>query len=106
MQLNVVWPKPEVPPLDLAGKLTGEGGAAVPWQPRPDRLILQEAVANHHGYLLKLALPLPAGLADGYYDLALRSRAPAGGGADTRLAVSPGRTWLPPALEKGRGSGA
>ena len=103
VQLNMVWPKPEVPsPLDLAGELTGEGGAAVPWQPRPDRLILQEAVANHHGYLLKLALPLPAGLADGYYDLALRVK---GAGleteADTRLAVSPGRTWLPPALEEG-----
>ena len=101
--LNVVWPQPEVPsPLDLAGELTREGGGAVPWQPRPDRLILQDAQKNQHGYLLKLALPLPAGLADGYYDLALRVK---GAGleaeAETRLAVSPGRTWLPPALEKG-----
>ena len=101
--LKVLWPKPEVPsPLDLAGELTGEDGDAVPWQPRPDQLILQQAQENHHGYLLKLALPLPAGLADGYYDLSLRLRgAGLEAAAATRLAVSPGRAWLPPALEEG-----
>ena len=100
--LKVIWPKPEVPsPLDLAGELTGEDGDAVPWQPRPDQLILQQAQENHHGYLLKLALPLPAGLADGYYDLSLRAQGrgprgggghPAGGQSRPRLAAAgPGR---------------
>ena len=103
LQLNVIWPKPEVPsPLDLAGELTGEAGDAVPWQPHPDQLILQQALENHHGYLLKLALPLPTGLADGYYDLSLRLRgAGLEAAAATRLVVSPGRTWLPPSLAKG-----
>jgi 4-alpha-glucanotransferase len=102
LKLRLEWPRPEMPaPLNLAGELWMEGDGMIPWQPRPDQLMLKAAAKNIRGYLLELALPLPAGLAHGYYDLKLRLRGAFSAEAVTRLAVSPGRTWLPPVLADG-----
>ena len=103
LQLHLAWHRPEVPsPLDLAGELRGEGEEIRHWQPCPDQLNLIEAKPAAAGYLLKLSIPLPGDLAEGYYDLGFQVQGAGWGAAGaTRLAVSPGRAWLPPFLENG-----
>jgi 4-alpha-glucanotransferase len=88
--------------VDLEGELRGESGEIRHWQPRADQLSLKEAQTTGGSYLLKLSLPIPLDLAEGYYDLTLRlktaGREEAGA---TYLAVSPGQAWVPPQLEQG-----
>ena len=101
--LNLWWPRLEVPAsLDLEGNFLDENGGKRLWLPSPGQLSLKEAKPAPEGYQLKLSLPLPEDLAEGYYDLTFRVK---GAGREktgaTYLAVSPGRAWVPPFLEVG-----
>jgi len=101
--LNVWWPRPEVPaPLELEGELLEETGEKLLWLPRSDQLGLEEAQPADNGWSVRLSLPLPADLPEGYYDLTLRVKS-AGREktGSTHLAVSPGQAWMPPQLERG-----
>jgi len=103
LRVNMWWPRPEVPsPVDLEGELLNEHGKKDRWLPDSGRLQLMDTQEGVDGCRLALSLPLPAGLAEGYYDLTLRVK---GAGraetATTRLVVSPGKAYVPPLLDQG-----
>jgi 4-alpha-glucanotransferase len=89
-------------PLDLEGELVEETGATRRWLPQSHQLRLQEAQPDENGWRVRLSLPLPPDLADGYYDLTLRIKS---NGREnigrTHLAVSPGQAWMSPSLARG-----
>uniref|UniRef100_A0A7C3UZ77 4-alpha-glucanotransferase n=1 Tax=Desulfobacca acetoxidans TaxID=60893 RepID=A0A7C3UZ77_9BACT len=100
---NLWWPRPEIPGgIEMVGELVGEGAEKREWFPHASQLSLDEAQTTADGCCLTLSLPLPADLAEGYYDLTFSAKA-AGReitGA-TCLAVCPGQAWLPPLLDQG-----
>lgn len=100
---NVWSPRPEVPdPLELEGELVEETGAKRRWRPPSQQLSLTEAMPADEGWRVQLSLPLPADLAEGYYDLTFRVKSQGREvTGSTYLAVSPGRAWLPPQLARG-----
>lgn len=101
--LNVWSPRPEATsPVELEGEFVGETGDRRPWRPRSQELSLKEALPAADGWRLRLALPLPADLAEGYYDLTLRVKSNGREATgNTHLAVSSGRAWMPPSLAGG-----
>jgi 4-alpha-glucanotransferase len=88
--------------LDLEGEFVDEAGAKRRWLPLSHQFGLKEAQPADSGWRVQVSLPVPADLADGYYDLTLRvtsnGRQQTG---STHLAVSPGRAWIPPSLARG-----
>jgi hypothetical protein len=98
--LNVWGPHPEVPsPLEMEGEFLEETGEKRRWLPHFQQLSLLDAQPSGAGWHLRLSLPLPADLADGYYDLTFRVKS---AGREetgfTHLAVSPGQAWIAPVL--------
>ncbi len=103
LPLNVWWPRPEFPSqVEMAGEILDERGEKNHWLPNHSEFHLKEAQPTADGYRLTLCLPLPADLADGYYDVTFRVK---GAGRQetgtTYLAVSPGQAWIPPFLGQG-----
>lgn len=101
--LNLWRPISEIPsPVEMAGELRDEGGGSRKWVPHPGQLSLKEVRKTPEGCHLKLSLPVPGDLAEGYYDLTFSIR---GAGWEktgtTHLAVSPGQSWVPPLLDQG-----
>ncbi|MHB9074240.1 MAG: 4-alpha-glucanotransferase [Desulfobaccales bacterium] len=99
-----VWsPSPEPPAaVDVQGELIGETGERCRWEKRltPDGPLESHKVAE--GFRFALAMPLPANLELGYYDLTLRVRS---GGREetgqTRLIAAPSQVYAPDWLDKG-----
>jgi 4-alpha-glucanotransferase len=103
LPLNVWWPRPEFPSqVEITGEILDERGEKNHWLPNHSEFHLKEAQPTADGYRLTLCLPLPADLADGYYDVTFRVK---GAGRQetgtTYLAVSPGQAWIPPFLGQG-----
>ncbi len=89
--------------LEVAGEFVDENGEKRPWRPQHGQIIVQERGETAAGTHLRLSLPIPQNLAEGYYQLTVRVK---GAGrehrAETLVAVCPRQAWLPPVLEDGR----
>ena len=96
--------RPEVPP-NLSGwvKIIGETDEDRSWEIDPASVRLLGIRPRGVDFHLRLALPLPADLDLGYYDLTLRL---SGGGqpqqGSSRLIAAPPRAYQPPALAAGK----
>ncbi|MEW6385966.1 MAG: 4-alpha-glucanotransferase [Thermodesulfobacteriota bacterium] len=86
----------------IQGEIQNRNGETLIWENRTEGTAVLAVRPRGRGFRSRLALPLPAGLEWGYYDLKLQVRGtgPEETGA-TLLIVAPDRAYLPPCLAGG-----
>ncbi len=103
LRLSPWLPGPELPgDLEVWGEISDEHGHLQRWQAVWGTPVPPPRPAEAGGFRVRLAIPLPAGLAWGYYNLGLTVKA--GGREETgtsTLIVAPCRTYSPEILAGG-----
>ncbi len=86
--------------LEVEGEFLDENDEKRAWRPQPGQLLVQEMGEMDAGTHLRLSLPVPRNLPEGYHQLSVRVKGAGGEQAGNALvAVCPRQAWMPEALE-------